>query len=80
MKAKTIKKLRKIISQKGYYEKRWEKFADKCKKWESFNKFKCNSFFVGSDAAKRNQWVYNKYGKRDMGKCDYYRRIVTEED
>lgn len=80
MKAKTVKKLREKISKKGYYEKRWEKFANKCKQWTRFNKFKCDSFFVGDDAAKRNQWIYNKYAKRDIGKCDYYRRKVTGED
>ena len=80
MKAKTIKKLREKISKKGYYEKRWEKFANKCTQWTRFYKFKYNSFFVGDDAEKRNQWVYNKYAKRDIGKCDYYRRKVTGED
>lgn len=80
MKARTIKKLRNKISQKGYYENRWAEFADKCKKWDSFNTFKCNSFFVGYNAAKLNKWIYKKFGKRDMAKCDYYRRKVTGED
>jgi hypothetical protein len=80
MKAKTIKKLRNKISKKGYYEKRWSVFADKCREWDRFNDFKCNSFFVGEHAAKRNQWMYDKYGRRDMAKCDYYRRKVTGEE
>ena len=51
MNAKGIKRLRKKISQKGYYEKRWDMYAEKCKQWNSFNRWKCNSFFVGCEKA-----------------------------
>ena len=80
MKARKIRKLRNKISKKGYFENRWSEFAEKSRKWDRFNTFKCNSFFVGYDAAKRNQWIYNRYGKRDIRKCDYYRRKVTGDD
>lgn len=79
MKARTIRRLRKKISKKGYYEDRWEMFAEKCKQWKRFERWECNSFFVGYEAAERNRWIYNTEGKRDMAKCDYYRRKVTRE-
>lgn len=80
MKAKTIKKLRKKISQKGYYERRWDLYSVKCKKWESFNRWECNSFFVGSQRAERNQYIYDTEGLRDIRKCEYYRRKVKGKD
>lgn len=77
MNARTIRRLRKKISKKGYYEERWEEFAKKCKQWERFHRWECNSFFVGYEAARRNNWIYKKEGERDMKKCDYYRKKVT---
>lgn len=76
MKAKTIRKLRNKISQKGYYEKRWEMYAEKCHQWKRFDRWECNDFFVGCQKAERNQYIYNTQGLRDMRKCDYYSRKV----
>lgn len=76
MKAKTIRKLRKKISQKGYYEERWDIYAEKCRQWERFNRWQCNSFFVGFEKAERNQYIYDTEGSRDIKKCNYYRRKV----
>lgn len=80
MNAKKIKRLRKKISQKGYYEKRWNIYAEKCRKWNSFNRWECNSFFVGFEKAERNQYIYDTKGMRDIRKCDYYRRKVKKEE
>lgn len=80
MKARTIRRLRKEISKKGYYEKRWRKFAEECKRWDRFNTFECNSFFVGENKAQLNQWIYDKHAEKAMKKCDYYRRKVTGEE
>lgn len=71
MKARTIRKLRKIISKEGYYEKRWDMYAERCYQWKRFNRFECNSFVVGSQKAERNQYIYDTKGMRDIRKCDY---------
>ena len=80
MKAIIIRKLRNEISKKGYYEKRWEMYSEKCKQWERFERWECNSFFVGFQKAERNQYIYDTKGMRDIRKCDYYKRKVTGKD
>lgn len=78
MKKKQIAKLRKKISEKGYYEKRWDTYSRKCEKWNDFWRWKCRPFFVGDERADRNQYEYNKYGLREMRKCRWYEKKVLK--
>lgn len=73
-----IKKLRKKISKKGYWDERWDLYSKKCKEWNDFWRWECRSFFVGEERARRNQYKYNKFGERDIKKCYYYERKAKE--
>lgn len=72
MKARTIKKLRKKISKKGYYKKRLDVLTVKLEYWNIFNTFKCDSFFVGSARANYNQLIYDANQPRLSQKADWY--------
>ena len=80
MNARKIKKLRKQISEPGYYERRWDYLSKLCEKWEDFLRWKCDSFFVGEERAQRNLYKYNTEGYRTSLKCKYYQRKVTNKD
>lgn len=77
MNARTIRRLRKKISKKGYYEERWEMFAEECDQWDKFKTFECNSCIVGVYKSQINLWIYYRHAEKAIKKCDYYRRKVT---
>jgi len=72
MKASKIKKLRKIISKQGYYEKRLEQISDLLAYWHHFHTFKCDSFFVGYEKAEYNMRKYKANSLRLRSKYEWY--------
>lgn len=72
MKASKFKKLRKIISKQGYYEKRLECISDLLAYWHHFHTFKCDSFFVGWEKAEYNMRIYKANALRLRSKYEWY--------
>ena len=72
MRASKIKKLRKIISKQGYYEKRLEQISDLLEYWHHFHTFKCDSFIVGYEKAEYNMRKYKANALRLRSKYEWY--------
>ena len=72
MKASKFKKLRKVISKQGYYEKRLEQISDLLAYWNHFHTFKCDSFFVGYEKAEYNMRKYKANSLRLRSKYEWY--------
>ena len=72
MKARTVKKLRKVISKQGYYEKRLKRISDLLAYWHHFHTFKCDNFFVGWEKAEYNMRIYKANALRLRSKYEWY--------
>ena len=79
MKARTIKRLRKIISKKGYYEKRLKRISDLLEYWHNFHTFKCDSFFVGYEKAEYNIRIYRANALRLQSKYEWYCKKTIDD-
>lgn len=65
MKAKQIRKLRKKISKKGYYERRRDMYAKKCDQWN------CQK-------DEKNLFVFEPEEVRNLMKLNYYIKKVGD--
>ncbi len=72
MKARTIKRLRKKISEKGYYKRRLNDLTLQLENWHNFEINECSSSFVGYERAKYNQLNYDAHQPRLAKKVDWY--------
>lgn len=72
MRAATIKKLRKRIKEKGYYEYRLRKFASRGQELKDFYDFECSDFFVGRATASLNRVYYYKRSRKVDARINWY--------
>ena len=79
MKARTIKRLRKVISKVGYYEKRLESISDLLEYWHHFYTFKCDDFFVGYEKAEYNKRIYKANSLRLQSKYEWYCKKTIDD-
>lgn len=55
---KHIRIMRRLIQDKSWLRKKYEKLCDQAERWDHFRKFDCDAFFVGAYKAELN---YKKY-------------------
>lgn len=79
MKARQIRKLRRRISSKGYYQERLDYWLNKCSQMHTFYKFECNEFFRGHKVASHNIGVYNREMPRIEAQIDWYERKINNQ-
>lgn len=72
MKARQIKKLRKIINTPGYYWRRLRKLTDEDKKLEKFFRSECNPVFHGKEEASMNYKIYKDRIKKLLVMMKWY--------
>lgn len=71
---KTTKRLRKKVSSIEFVIKRLEYFMRKERQLTNFFHFECDPFFVGSETAKVNTYIYGRSINRVRSQIRWYRR------
>ena len=79
MKARTIKRLRNLISKEGYYDKRIKRISDLLEYWNNFRDFECDSFFVGYEKAEYNLRRYTDNALRLNSKYKWYCKKAVDD-
>ncbi|HTB99869.1 MAG TPA: hypothetical protein VK705_04245 [Ferruginibacter sp.] len=82
MKAKKIKKIRKLLNNKDYLIQQLRRWADFEKELQSFYTFKCSIFFEGQTNARLNIIEYYKKYRRCNTKIRTYKKLldITDEN
>jgi hypothetical protein len=73
MKARRIKRLRKVVAKADYYRRRYIKLLDALSAWSHFYDFKCDPFFVGREKAEYNKRLFNRNVPRLRRKAEWYK-------
>ena len=78
MKARTIRRLKKRISNRDYCQKRLDYWLWKGKELNTFYKFECSEFFRGATVANCNLRRYNREIPRIEAQIRWYERKINE--